>query len=358
MAKINIVHVIFMMKVGGAENMLADLVNEQAKKANVYIIIVNSQFDRALMDRILPNVTIFNVGREVGSRNPFVLLKIWLWLFRHKVDVIHCHQHNLVNMLPFWKNKSVVTIHSLGVQVQNLKKYKKVFSISDAVMNDLLRRGGIQSTVIYNGVKAPIIRQKDLNGFNTSPSFRIVQVSRLIHEVKGQHLAIEAIHKLKNLGYQNVQLYFIGTGPSLSFLKKLITKYDLEQNIFFLGAKERGWIYENLNQFDLLLQPSLNEGFGLTIVEGLAAGLPVIASNIDGPAEILKDIPAGFLFDINKDNDLVYTIQKVMELTKLNEIQEQCDLSRKLVCQKYCIDLTVSNYLKNYPVLGSSLAVA
>lgn len=358
MAKINIVHVIFVMRVGGAENMLADLVNEQVKTANVSIIIVNRKIDQVLIDRLSPDVNVYFAERDEKSKNPLVLCKIWYWLYKLKADVIHCHQHNLINYLPFWKNRMVVTIHTVGVEVKNLKKYKKVFAISDAVKNDLYKRGGIKSTVIYNGIKTPNIKPKELSDANNETAFKIVQVSRLRHEVKGQHLAIEAIHTIKNVLHQNVELYFIGTGPSLQYLKELTKEYNLEHCIFFLGEKDRGWIYENLNQFDLLLQPSLYEGFGLTIVEGLAARLPVIASNVDGPAEILKDIPAGFLFDITKEGDLVTCIQKVMSLSKNTTFQESCDMSRSLVCQRYGINQTVSNYLNSYPLLASQLAVA
>lgn len=358
MAKINIVHVIFVMQVGGAENMLADLVNEQVKTANVSIIVVNKKIDQVLINRLSPNVNVYYADRTEKSRNPFVLLKIWFWLLKLNADVIHCHQHNLINFFPFWKHKMVVTIHTVGVQVNNLKKYKKVFAISDAVKNDLLKRGGIQSTVIYNGIETPNIKPKQINYINASPTFKIVQVSRLRHEVKGQHLAIEAINIIRNILHQDVQISFIGTGPSLPYLEELTKKYNLEDCVFFLGEKDRSWIYENLNQFDLLLQPSLYEGFGLTIVEGLAARLPVIASNVDGPAEILKDIPAGFLFDITKEGDLVACIQKVMILTKNTTFQQSCDMSRSLVCQRYGINQTVNNYLNSYPLLSSQLAVA
>jgi glycosyltransferase involved in cell wall biosynthesis len=235
MAKLNIVHIIFIMRVGGAENMLADLVNEQVKTANVSLIVVNRRIDQVLIDRLSPKVKVYYAERSEKSRNPFDLLKIWLWLFKLKADVIHCHQHNLINFLPFWKNKMVVTVHTIGVQVKNLNKYKKVFAISDAVKNDLFKRGRIQSTVIYNGIETPNIKPKMLNEINCSPIFKIVQVSRLRHEVKGQHLAIEAIHILRNIHHLDVELYLVGTGPSLQYLKKLTQKYNLETVLFFLG---------------------------------------------------------------------------------------------------------------------------
>jgi glycosyltransferase involved in cell wall biosynthesis len=354
---VNVIHLIFLMENGGAENMLVDLVNEQVNHANVSIIVVNNQYNKLLISRISPKVQIVYLERKKGSLNPFVLFRIWNLLFKLKADVIHCHQQNLIQLLPFWRKKAVVTIHDVGVETKYLHKYKKVFAISSAVRQDLICRANIYSTVVLNGIQIANIKYKDTNKLTERLSYKIIQISRLLHEKKGQHLAIEAIHKLNKKEFSNIQLYFIGKGPSLNYLKDLVKLYNLEENIFFLGEKDREWIYKNLNQFDLLLQPSLYEGFGLTIIEGLAAGLPVIASSIDGPAEILKDMPAGFLVDTCNNDDLVQTIEKVIKIIKSNKIQELCSQSRELVNQKYSINQTAINYIENYKLFNPSLAV-
>ncbi|HEY9362104.1 MAG TPA: glycosyltransferase [Chitinophagaceae bacterium] len=352
-----IVHLIFTMEVGGAENLLVDIANEQAKYADVLIIIVNNKLDGSITKRISKKVRVLCAERREGSWDLGAILKIWKWLISYHPDVIHCHQHNLINLLPFWRKRAVITVHESGVPTGNLKKYRTVFAISAAVRQAILNRGAIQSSVIHNGIAINHIRRKIISYYNGSRFYKIVQVSRLYHEIKGQRLAIEAIHNLHENGYTNIQLYFIGDGPSLEYLKKLTLELHLEKNIFFLGAKKRTWIYENLYNFDLLIQPSLYEGFGLTIIEGIAAGLPVIASNIDGPAEILKDMPGGFSFDLNKPFDLDSTIKKVIELTMQNKIQELCASSMEMVHQKYSICQTANNYLKKYPSYFKNVAI-
>jgi glycosyltransferase involved in cell wall biosynthesis len=344
-----IAHLIFTMEVGGAENLLVDIANEQVKYADVSIVIVNNKYDKALASRISKNIRLIYIGRKEGKWDLGALLKIWRWLINYHPDVIHCHQHNLVNLLPFWRKKAVLTVHEVGVPTVNLKKYEMVFAISAAVQRAILNRGGIQSSVIHNGIAINRIRRKITSSYNASGFYKIVQVSRLHHKIKGQQLAIEAVHNLHENGYRNIQLFLIGDGPSMDYLKELTKELNLEENVFFLGAKERTWIYENLSDFDLLIQPSLYEGFGLTIIEGIAAGLPVIASNIDGPAEILKDMPAGFLFDLNKQFDLDNTIKKVIELTTQNKVQDLCASSYEVVKEKYSISQTANNYLKKYP---------
>ena len=72
---------------------------------------------------------------------------------------------------------------------------------------------------------------------------------------------------------------------SKDYLKDQIKKYQLENNIRIKGHKDRSWIFKNLSSYHLLVQPSRSEGFGLTLVEAVAAGLPVISSKIDGQAK-------------------------------------------------------------------------
>jgi glycosyltransferase involved in cell wall biosynthesis len=265
-----------------------------------------------------------------------------------KPEIIHCHQHKLIRFLPFWRKKTVMTVHDVGIPTINLKKYKKIFAISAAVQQDLLKRGQIHSCIVRNGIVVEDIRCKRAYLFNYDKSYKIVQISRLYHEKKGQHIAIQALGKLHEAGYSNLNLYFIGNGPSLEYLKKLAKELHLEQNIFFLGIRERSWIYKNLFSFDLLVQPSLYEGFGLTVIEGIAAGLPVIASKSGGPEEILADIPSGFLFNAMDQWDLVAAIKNVIDLTVQNQIEQRCVISREIVCQSFSISQTATDYLLAY----------
>jgi glycosyltransferase involved in cell wall biosynthesis len=343
-----IAHITFSLEVGGAENLLVDIANDQIKHSSVSIVIVNNKYHKDVADRISKDVKVLLIGRKEGGWGLGGPFRIWKWLWNYKPDVIHCHHHKLINLLSFWRNKCVLTAHDVGLPTCNLKKYKKVFSISAAVQQDLFNRAKVFSTVIYNGIAIDQISRKSACFYNPSTIYKIVQVSRLYHEKKGQHIAIKALRKLHDDGYANIRLYFIGEGPSRSFLQKLTKELNLEDSIHFLGSKERTWIYKNLVNFDLLVQPSLYEGFGLTVIEGIAAGLPVIASNVDGPAEILNGIPGAFLFNTGKEGELVMAIKKVIDLSENQKIKELCTASIDIVSQKYSICQTANHYLNSY----------
>jgi glycosyltransferase involved in cell wall biosynthesis len=97
-----------------------------------------------------------------------------------------------------------------------------------------------------------------------------------------------------------------------------------------------------------LIQPSRYEGFGLTILEGFAAGLPVLASDIDGPAEIIKAMPAGFLF---KNADIDHCAKELFKIFVAYENDEIDTLIKRtipILKQKYSIKSCVKEYLEEY----------
>jgi glycosyltransferase involved in cell wall biosynthesis len=98
-----------------------------------------------------------------------------------------------------------------------------------------------------------------------------------------------------------------------------------------------------------LIQPSLAEGFGLTVIEGFAAGLPVIASNIDGPREIMNMLNAGLSVNPGDPADLAEKIEKVYESYVSGKIPASGFLVKeKKKLEIFDIQRTATNYLEKY----------
>jgi glycosyltransferase involved in cell wall biosynthesis len=345
-----IVHLIFTLEAGGSENMLIDIANEQASLADVSIILINKKYSMDLVSRISQHVHFYSLQREEGSRRSFgFLFKLWTLLLTIRPRVIHCHNQNIIRLLPLYRNKTVLTIHCLKAFTMHLKKYREVYSVSGAVSDDIRMRTGIISPVILNGINFINIYPRNNYLCRENASIRLVQVGRMYHEIKGQHILLEALNKLIiTEKYRHLYLDFIGSGPSLSYLQKLAHTLQLSSHVSFLGEKSRPWIYEQLSTYHILIQPSLFEGFGLAVLEGIAAGLPVIASDHAGPSEILSNIPIGYLFKSGDVDDLAATIKKVISLMQEDKMQSLCATSRELVNTKYSIRRTAIEYLDHY----------
>jgi glycosyltransferase involved in cell wall biosynthesis len=342
-----ITHIIFSFNTGGAETMLVDIANEQVKVAEVNIVIINGIYTKKLLSNVNSSVKIILLNRNAKSKNPFPIIKLNLLLIRLKSDVLHCHNHNIIPLIiPNLRKKSVLTLHKMGIASTYLKKYKKLFSISNSVKNDIKNRTNINSIVVYNGILTSLIRKKENPCFKSI--LKIIVIGRLEHEIKGQHLLVEALKILKENGLNNFQLDLIGSGNSYQFLRELTNKYELTNHINFLGLKNRDYIYAHLRDYDLLIQPSIKEGFGLTVAEGMAAKIPVLVSNVDGPMEIIENGKYGFYFKAGNVQDLAYQCGKILHLTGSEQQKLMVQNAYSYVVEKFNIKDTAFNYIKNY----------
>lgn len=334
------------MNTGGTETMLVDIANEQAKTENVSIIIVNKNINESITDKISKNIKVYRINRILGSRNPIKIVKLNLLLKKSNPDIIHCHNHTLINLIRIpLKAKVYLTVHGLQYPTINLKKYDKLFAISDSVKNDILSHDNLKVQVVYNGIKTESLKQKE-NG-RLKKIFKIVQVGRLDHEKKGQHILINALAQLKhNQPEIHFTLDIIGEGSSLNYLQQLVKETGLNNDVFFIENKSRNYVYDNLYEYDLLVQPSVYEGFGLTVAEAMAAKVPVLVSNIHGPMEIIKNGKYGAYFETENVNDCAKKIAYIFD----NYIEYKNIAERALeFCQNnFSISSTARNYIKHY----------
>ena len=291
-----IVHMLFNMKLGGTESMLIDIMRQQVEYGfRVVLVLINDEHDVEMINRIDSRVEIKYVGRKEGSRNLLHLLRLNWLLLRLNPMVIHVHMVRALGMLFVLRQRIVFTAHCLGIDSHYIAKAKRVFAISNAVKDNIMVLHGIDSTVVYNGVDTTAIKRNHIHG---NEQFKIVQVGRLFKETKGQDILIEAVAKLRQQGVTNITVDFIGDGASMVELKQLAQERGLANCVNFLGAMPRKNIYEKLCQYDLLVQPSRDEGFGLTVAEGMAATIPVLVSNLAGPMEVIAGGRYGNIFEL------------------------------------------------------------
>src|SRR5699024_6287835 len=147
----------------------------------------------------------------------------------------------------------------------------------------------------------------------------------------------------------NIRVEMVGEGPSYEYLRDLIDERELQDYISLVGAKGHSWICKNLCHYHLLVQPSYFEAFGLTVIEGVAAGLPVIASNIDGPFEILNDSPSALFFETRNSQDLAFKIKEIISSYKdSGKMDEKCNVAYNKLQNKFSVVSTADTYLKHY----------
>jgi len=328
--------------------MLVDIANEQSLTEDVLVVIGNASVDENVLTKFMPNVAINQIGRPIGSRNPWFIAKLFYSLRAFGPDIIHAHQESFINVTKWLRVPKVLTVHNTGIALSgSLKHYDAVFSISRAVMDDINSRyPGTPVIPVYNGIVCADIQKKLTYG---SRPFKIVQVGRLDHLQKGQDILLESVAKIirANNGAR-ITVDFIGEGASKERLVDMAVKLGIESQCTFLGKRTREYIYENLQSYDLLVQPSRFEGFGLTVVEAMAAKVPVLVSNIEGPMEIIQNGKYGYFFRTEDNNDCAVQILKIIDASRQDKFSEKQDVIRRYVEETYDIKITARNYLDEY----------
>lgn len=346
-----ILHVIFCFPYDGAETMLVDILNIQCKTCDVDLIIINNLYNNDLINSIDNKVKVHFLNREPGSINPFKIIEFNLKVLKIHPTVIHFHDHKGIQFALFkGRAKTFLTIHGLKSPITHLGKYDKIIAISNAVRNDISLRSNFESVIIFNGINFSTVSKK--TRYRTSDIFKIIDVGRLIHEIKGQDLLLKALHLLiYQKGVRNIHLDFVGEGPSLKYLTELREQLKLGDFVTFLGLKERTFIYKNLIDYDCLIQPSLNEGFGLTIVEAMAAKVPVVVSNIDGPIEIIDNGKFGHYFTSGNADSCADILEYMIKEFYNHDYTTFLDNAQDHAIKNFSIENTSNEYLEEYKKL-------
>ena len=363
----NVVHIFWGLGFGGIETMLVNIANAQVKSgAKVSIIIINDLCEESLLQLLYPEVTLHLLMRKQESKGVGFIFKLNRLLFLLQPDVIHLHRSDIGQLLLYKKFRKIacVTLHDIPIgemkndtfmnslwrkinkrpikhsNVTYINRIPLVFAISNTVQNDLLTRYKIYSTVVFNGILTSNFTQRMAT--NPKDIFKILTVSRLEHLKKGQDLLLEAVARIKG----QVTIDFIGEGTSLDYLKAKANKLKIENYVHFLGKKTQKYISEHLSNYDLFVQPSRWEGFGLTVAEAMAARLPVLVSEGQGPAEVTCGDKYGWLFINGNINDLKEKIEYI--ISHYDTAIQKAENALKYVCNTYDVSITANKYLKEY----------
>lgn len=345
-----ILHFNYSLALGGIETMLVNIVNEQVNLGHeVGIIVLWDCVNKSLIDRIDSRVKLHFINKSQSSVNPCFILKLNYLLITLKYDVLHVHSAKLSDYIWISKarKKMCLTQHRNcnGIGCDRIRKYKKIFAISKCVQEDIKKTFDMDSIVVYNGIQLDVFKDNLQRYSDVDGLFHIVQLGRLMHQDKGQHILFQALALLKSKGYKNVKLDLIGDGPSKQYLIELANKLNINEMITFLGSKSPEYIYENLCRYDLEVQPSLFEGFGLTVAEAMAVNLPVLVADNLGPMEVVDNGKCGYIFKIGDYEDCANKLISILE----NGIDDSIiKLAKERVFNKFSVKNTTLQYIQYY----------
>jgi len=353
-----ILHIINNLGMGGAEKMLLDitLLMNKNKKDTVEILLLN--------DKNAPLKHFFEDQKikvyALNYKSNYNLLNLYeIFKYMKKYDIVHSHlfpSNYWVSIAKiFLKDKVIVTtehnthnrrrdsIFFKYIEKFIYSRYNRVISISDKTQENLLNWLDLASKgkfiVVENGIdimkfdNAKAYEKKD---FFVDDSFLLVMVGSFTLQ-KDQETIIKAMKLLP----EYVKLLLVGDGDKREKIVKLLEGLALNERVKLLGVRQD--IPSILKTSDVAIISSNWEGFGLVAVEGMAAKKPIIASNVDGLKEVVKDF--GLIFKKGDEKDLANKIIELMnDSDYYNEIAIKCSERSK----EYSIEKLVKHYLEIY----------
>ncbi|SDM17586.1 glycosyltransferase [Pedobacter antarcticus] len=359
--QLKILHVINNLGIGGAEKLLVDtLPKYRAQNVDVDVLLLNgdqtpfkTQLEKCFTGKVI----------VLGSKSvyhPYPIFQLMKYLRQY--DILHVHLFpamyfvSLAKWLSFSKTKLIFTEHSTSNRrVQSpifriidrfiYKRYNLITAITPQVKEMLVKEVRLKNEirVISNGIDpekfytaSPYVRSIF---FDDPHSKILIQVSRFGLE-KDQMTVIRAMANLSS----EFKLLLVGTGDGRQQCEDLVYKLQLTHRVKFLGVRMD--VAQLLKTSDIVIQSSFWEGFGLSAVEGMAAGKPVIASDVPGLREIVFE--AGLLFEAGNESSLIEQIKHVIQdPIYYAEIAEKCRIRAK----NFGIDTMVDQFIKVYETL-------
>ena len=355
-----ILHLINNMDAGGAQKLVADLamLQDDLEDTTVEIATLLPETD-ALFGKWISSHSSIPV-HSLHVQKPFSLSAACRLrrLFRD-YDLIHAHlfpSGYLATMANVGLSKTLVyTEHSTSNRRRDHKilrplekivysRYDAVVCISEATRENLLSWIGgsalaARTPVIHNGIDvsryelAQPSAPEEIFGRKGTP---VLMVSRF-SPAKDHATVIRAISRLKQ---SDVFIAFVGDGETLEPMKKLAGELNVAERCVFMG--NRNDIPSIISAASIGIQASRWEGFGLTALEMMAGGLPVVASDNEGLRNVVEG--GALLFKTGDDRDLA---------EKVNSLLDDVSLRRQTIsaCRKRAREFDVSKTVGKYQSL-------
>ena len=236
------------------------------------------------------------LAKVLSKRTPKLIQSRHMSMTRFKSDFYHK-----------WLYKNIDTLHAVTQQVkEQLERF-----ISEDVRPKI--------EMIYLGVGEPVVdmqRVEELKRhYALEDSFVVGMVGR-IEEGKGQYLLLEALALLREL---EIKVLIVGAAMQEEYLEALRQKtreLGIEERVVWSGFSKE--VHEHMQLCDVSVLATPKETFGLVIIESMANGVPVIATNNGGPLEIIDDGVNGLFFD-RTSQELAQKIALLYEKRELKE---------------------------------------
>jgi len=366
--RITVGHTIYAFRDGGMERGLLNLINygDQDHFRHIILCLTDAGAFAKLLDA--PNCEVVELKKREGNdwRLPWRIAQA---ARSHAIDVLHARgwpamvetavgaqlAHVPATVYTFhgktFEELQGVSFKRRWIQRAVIRRYQRVLTLNGCMRADLAAECSLAEDLIHivaNGVAAEIFRPREdateLRGEFSLPTGRIIlgNVARL-DPVKNHEVILRALALISD---RNRRPFFllVGEGPHRSALQRMIEQLGLAPDVHLFGYSDR--IPELLNCMDLYVQSSFYEGFSNTVLEAMACGLPVLATDVGGTGDILTEGREGFFFRPDDVERLTALILRLAGDARLRRGLGEC--GRRRVEELFTVQSMVLKYENIY----------
>ena len=336
-----IFQIITLSELGGAQSVVLNLANSLAKKHLVFVIAGGNGAMWSQLDKRVKQIKIKSLRRSISPFDFFVWIKLLYLRFKYRPDIVHLHSSKIgiLGRLAFAKKKIVYTIHGFDsirvayrkfLPIEKLLKNraKAIVAVSHYDYNNLISENIKQNIfTVYNGI-TPISASKSLE-FSTLPNRKTILTIARTDPPKLYSL-------FENVAKLLPQYNFVWIGNKTN-------PPNPPKNVFCMGEIPNAAQYYACA--DLCLLPSNYEGLPMTIIEAMSVAKPVVASNVGGVSEIVRNGVNGYCLE-NDAEVFAEKIAKILEDKNLSEKMAQ--KSKQIFEEHLTIETMIEQYQKIY----------
>jgi glycosyltransferase involved in cell wall biosynthesis len=365
-----ILHVIPNLRKGGAERLALNIVSELQSTSNIevqlitfrsendYPFLSNSINWKVIPSKVIPSLSgksfidVEQFQEYIDMFQPdvihshlfeseMVLAHISLPLNTKRIVHFHDNMHQFRNLSfkTFFYKSLLTEFFEKWIVAKNYPKNTTAIAISnnteDYCKRNLPKNIGIE--LLHNAIDLAVFEKKD----RTFSSNELTLIGSLV-ENKGQLLAIHTIKELKDRGVI-LKLNLLGDGLERGMLENTVKELGLEKEVVFHGNIDSPELF--LQRSFCYLLTSKSEAFGLTIIEAMACGLPVVCTDGKGNRDLIKEGENGFMV---WERDPKLLADKIILLFEDEDLRIEMGEKARIFAQGFGMEMYVNQLLSIY----------
>lgn len=349
--------------IGGGGSTVTKYALRHLAKAGHEVTLITSRYKDLPKREVLEGATVIRIPAirrykdfcsvwELAIFGFSALIYALSYTARHKVDFIQAYFAlpagwvawllHVLRGIPY-----AVYFGGSDIPNANPSRYKKIYPLITPLLRlvwrsaefrtvcsqDLVRLGkeadpNVEFLCIPNGVETgrfkPIERPEN-------PKVKILFIGRLIPR-KGFQKVVQALPRVRDLAKVPFEVEVVGTGAHRPQLDELAEQLGVSELIHYVGQVPYEKLEISYQYADMFVLTSLSEGMPSVILEAMGCGLPIIASDVGGNNEIVKEGENGFLI---KENDVELIAQQIAELVNNKELRQRMGKKSREMALQY-----------------------